>query len=150
MKPLVKSAMQTSSALSRSVRKMEVGAKKPKKIKSSESKVARKPSRSPSPEKHAGLPKEFQTTSSSAPRRLNDIAQAPPEFKRLPRGAQKATGGMKKAGSGRDKHDGVLSMAQKLMMEQEREKAIMRYREMKQKRRGEEGDGRDRREEDED
>ncbi|EGN97761.1 hypothetical protein SERLA73DRAFT_182497 [Serpula lacrymans var. lacrymans S7.3] len=70
--------------------------------------------------------KEFQSTSTSAPRRLNDIAQAPPEFKKLPRGVS-GDAGMNIKG----KSQGVLSMAQKLMMEEEREKAILRYREMK-------------------
>lgn len=96
-------------------------------------------------DKHAGRPKEFATASSSAPRRLNDIAQAPPEFKRLPRGAVQATT-RGASGTGSGKREGVLSMAQKMMMEQEREKAILRYREMKANRRGEGGgtDERDR------
>lgn len=132
MRPLVKSAMQTSSAASRNVRKTEPEAKHNK----SKNTRGKDPSSTPPPlAKHGGLPKEFQTTSSSAPRRLNDIAQAPPEFKKLPRGAShKATGGANKVRGRAEKLDGVLSMAQKLMMEEEREKAILKYREMKRKR----------------
>lgn len=64
-------------------------------------------------------PKEFVQLSSSAPRRLNDIAQGPPEIKEMARSAKYA------------KREGILSMAQKSMMEQEREKAIARYRTLK-------------------
>jgi hypothetical protein len=55
---------------------------------------------------------------------------APPELKKLPRGAAKqrsSAGGKAKAGAG------VLSMAQRAMMEIERENAIRRYREMKER-----------------
>ena len=68
--------------------------------------------------------REFQKSSSSAPKRLNDVAQAPPEFKKLPR-----------VSSAIGRRDGVPSMSQKNMMEQEREKAIARYRELKASRR---------------
>lgn len=67
--------------------------------------------------------------STSAPRRLNDIAHAPPEFKNLPRGAEDKS---KKYGVGKE---GVISMKQKMMMEEEREKAIVRYRALKERRR---------------
>ena len=68
--------------------------------------------------------------STSAPRRLNDIAHAPPEFKNLPRGAEDKS--KKKYGVGKE---GVISMKQKMMMEEEREKAIVRYRALKERRR---------------
>ena len=68
--------------------------------------------------------------STSAPRRLNDIAHAPPEFKNLPRGAEDKS--KKKYGAGKE---GVISMKQKMMMEEEREKAIVRYRALKERRR---------------
>lgn len=87
----------------------------------------------PKPPKHADRPKEFQTMSSSAPRRLNDIAQAPPEFKKPPVRSDKVSGTSRKDAPG-------LSMAQKAMMEEEREKAIIRYRQMKAKRVGDGGD----------
>lgn len=76
--------------------------------------------------------------SSAAPRRLNDVAMAPPELKKLPRGAAKrssSSGGKAKAGAAA----GVLSMAQRAMMEVERENAIRRYREMRE-RKAKEGD----------
>lgn len=155
MRPLVKSAMQTSSAQSRKVKKSEQEEKaKSKLAKSRKSKTAaeEEPGRSPSPpptpiQKHAGRPTEFQKSSSSAPRRLNDIAQAPPEFKKLPRGVKEAENIKQKGTMGRE---GVLSMKQKAMMEEEREKAIARYRALKERRRVEGGDGgeRDNREDD--
>ena len=59
---------------------------------------------------------------------------APPELKKLPRGAAKrssssSSGGKAKAGAAA----GVLSMAQRAMMEVERENAIRRYREMRER-----------------
>lgn len=145
MRPLVKSAIQSSSAQSRKVKKSEIDAKKQSKIQStSKSKHASDSEHSPSPppsarSKHDGHPKEFQKSSTSAPRRLNDIAEAPPEFKKLPRGIEN---GKAKLNLGRE---GVLSMKQKLMMEEEREKAIVRYRALKERRRleGEIGGERD-------
>ncbi|KIM36536.1 hypothetical protein M413DRAFT_288345 [Hebeloma cylindrosporum] len=134
LRPLVKSAAQSARALSRNVAREEhearLAAKKAKKEKGKPS-VSETPSKprdhSPPPpeDKFTGRVKEFQTSSSSAPKRLNDVAQAPPEFKKLPRGASSAIG----------KRDAVLSMSQKVMMEQEREKAIVRYRELKASRR---------------
>jgi hypothetical protein len=72
---------------------------------------------------------EFAELKSSYPRRLNDIAQAPPTFKRIPKARQ---GDQKNAT--KKKAEGVLSMAQRAMMEKERENAIQRYRELKEKR----------------
>ena len=62
---------------------------------------------------------------------------APPELKKLPRGAAKhsSSGGKAKAGAAA----GVLSMAQRAMMGVERENAIRQYREMKE-RKAKEGD----------
>lgn len=83
--------------------------------------------------KHDGKAKEFERVSSSAPKRLNDIVQAPPQIKQLPRKAKKlaAAGGTPK--SGVSLKDGVLSMAQKAMMEEERDRVIRLYREMKRR-----------------
>lgn len=80
---------------------------------------------------------EFATVSSSAPRRLNDIAQAPPSLSKVPRVrgnalAPSSAGGAK--GAWTSKADGVLSMAQRAMMEVERERVVMRYRELKERR----------------
>ena len=133
MRPLVKSAVQSSLAFTRNkvkaekeahaeAKKAKHGSSQTKKVQSTEETTF---DISPPPriDKHAGRPKEFQVASSSAPRRLNDIAKAPPEFKKLPRGASSTTV--------TGKADGVLSMSQKLMMDQERTMAIARYRELK-------------------
>lgn len=148
LRPLVKTAVQTSRAVARSAAKAEhdarIEAKKARQAKSKpkeEEETPKKPQPVSPPtgaDKFKDRLKEFQSVSSSAPRRLNDIAQAPPEFKKLPRGITSAIG----------KRDGVLSMAQKVMMEQEREKAIVRYRDLKARRRkngdlGDKSEGKD-------
>lgn len=92
-----------------------------KKVKQSEEEKCAKDPLAQLPPTHLDCPKEFVVVNSSAPKRLNDIAQAPPEFSQLPRGATAFS----------SKKDGVLSMAQKLLMEKERENAIARYRELK-------------------
>ncbi|KAF9476393.1 hypothetical protein BDN70DRAFT_935085 [Pholiota conissans] len=137
LRPLVKSAAQSSRAFARGVAKAEhearITAKKTKlKPKDAEQEELKPRSHDDSPlptpsDKFKDRRKEFEVASSSTPKRLNDIAQAPPEFKKLPRGASTLPG--------IGKRDGVLSMSQKVMMEQEREKAILRYRELKAKRR---------------
>jgi len=141
MQPLIKSAMQSSLAQARKVGKSELGAKFKSKSKNAVSAVVDKkdnPSPSPSPiSKHEGRPTEFQKSSTSAPRRLNDVAQAPPELKKLSRGVKEYPTGKSKATSGRED---ILSMKQKLMMREEREKAILRYRALKERRRME-GEG---------
>ena len=76
---------------------------------------------------------EFAVSSTSAPKRLNDIVQAPPELKKVPKSTKT---GVKNSAKGvgdkpRSLRDGVLSMAQKVMLEGERERAIRMYREMK-------------------
>jgi len=136
LRPLVKAAVQTSRAIERNVEKAEREARiEAQRAKKDSAKAVSKPaaekpakpqenSSPPRVNKFSDRPKEFAAASSAAPKRLNDIAQAPPEFKKLPRGAGSALG----------KREGVLSMAQKVMMEQEREKAIIRYRELKAKR----------------
>ncbi|KAF9499505.1 hypothetical protein BDN71DRAFT_1441615 [Pleurotus eryngii] len=133
MRPLVKTAMQSSNATLRKARK-ELPSKKKCKNKTStdpESDQDEPHAPAPSSQKHDrnDPPKEFATLSSSAPRRLNDIAQAPPELKAFPRAAAMRA---KNGDSKRPKMaDNILSMAQKAMMEEEREKAIKRYRELK-------------------
>ncbi|RPD57212.1 hypothetical protein L226DRAFT_536630 [Lentinus tigrinus ALCF2SS1-7] len=81
-------------------------------------------------------PREFEKVSTSAPKRLNDIVQAPPDIKKLPRKAKKlaAQGGAALKGDGAKSvtlSEGVRSMAQKAMLEEERERVIRLYREMK-------------------
>jgi hypothetical protein len=129
MMPLVRSAMKTSSTLSRKARKAELEANAQANKKLSRSKPP-ETSKEPGSEKHEGHPKEFSRTISSAPRRLNDVVSAPPVLKALPRGV---SDGKQKSSAG--KRDGILSMAQKVMMETEREKAILHYREMKERKR---------------
>ena len=65
---------------------------------------------------------------------------APPELKKLPRGAARQRGG--DGGVKARAKAGVLSMAQRVMMEAERENAIRRYREMRE-RKVKEGEGHD-------
>lgn len=73
---------------------------------------------------------EFAKASTSVPKRVNDIVQAPPQIKHLPRKAKEIV-----AASGKGKKsDAVVSMAQKAMLETEREKVIQRYRELKEHR----------------
>lgn len=131
LRPLVKTAVQTSLAVSRNAAKAEREARLEKKAKGKvlpvEEEVKKPWVESPPPQedKFVGRRKEFQSSSSSAPRRLNDIAQAPPELKKLSRRVTTSIG----------KRDGVLSMSQRVMMEAEREKAIIRYRQLKANRR---------------
>ncbi|KAF8802187.1 hypothetical protein BYT27DRAFT_7113461 [Phlegmacium glaucopus] len=132
LRPLVKSAVQASLAVTRNRAKAEkeahAEAKKAKPANGKTKKVhfseetMHDSSPPPRIDKHAGRPKEFQLASSSVPRRLNDIAKAPPEIKKFSRGASSTITG---------RADGVLSMSQKLMMDQERIRAIARYRELR-------------------
>ncbi|ODN77050.1 hypothetical protein L202_05590 [Cryptococcus amylolentus CBS 6039] len=73
--------------------------------------------------------KEFKAaTSTSAPRRLNDIAQAPPSLPQLKRAGEKS-GVYGAVSSGKM----PLNAGQKRIMEEERERVINLYREMKAK-----------------
>lgn len=88
--------------------------------------------------KNKKLLQEFlPATSSSAPKRLNDIAMAPPTLT-LPRFATKAiktnakaaeAGGTAGAAAARM----GLSLAQQRILEEERERVILRYRELKER-----------------
>ena len=137
MMPLIRTAMQQSSSQVRRARKHEIGegVTKSAQGKTAINHVSRTNVSNPSPAsthisqlQSRDKPKEFCIASTSAPRRLNDIAQEPPQFSKLPRGAK----------TGKDPSQtnmtGVLSMAQKVMMEEEREKVIKRYRELKARR----------------
>lgn len=136
MRPLVRSAMLASAATERKERKKAVATtsatttthgNKPKAH--AEDPPSTKTAYSRNGDDDDNRPKEFATMSSAAPRRLNDIAMAPPELKKLPRGAAKRSPGGKATAAG----VGVLSMAQRAMMEVERKNAIRRYREMKER-----------------
>ena len=75
---------------------------------------------------------EFDTLSSRKPKRLNDIVDAPPDMLALLK-KNKVLQKTAKGGEVFGKKD-VVPPEQKRMMELEREKAIRRYREMKEKR----------------
>jgi hypothetical protein len=128
MRPLVRSAVRASAATERKERKSAATAdgttREPKPRKPEEGTAT--PSTAA---RHHDRPKEFATISSARPRRLNDIATAPPVLKKLPRGASSNLAGKHSA---RTTAGGVLSMAQRVMMETERENAIQRYREMRE------------------
>ncbi|KAF6759157.1 hypothetical protein DFP72DRAFT_793758, partial [Ephemerocybe angulata] len=101
-----------------------------KKSKKSTSAAATTPT--PAASKHDGRPKDFVAASTSAPKRLNDIAMAPPELKRLSaKGGASTSFKLGKVTEAASAKSDVVSMAQKALMEQERENAIRRYREMK-------------------
>ncbi|EMD38313.1 hypothetical protein CERSUDRAFT_64575 [Gelatoporia subvermispora B] len=147
MRSSVRVAMKASSTIARKARKEEVLQKsgQPGNSKIAKGDPAARTKRKTSPETEGGgtlstvaerknatredRPKEFQSLSTSTPKRLNDIAQAPPELKKLPRGATKDKA--KQSGEAKTLQQGVLSMAQKLMLEEERERAVRLYREMK-------------------
>jgi len=142
MRPLVKSAVQSSSAHMRKLAKdtsNKVDERSRKTSNSSGPTASVGKTREPKPkadpaqdrvEDRKGPSTEFEKTSTSAPRRVNDIVQAPPHIKHFPRNAKKIVA---TAGKGR-KSDAVISMAQKAMMEAERENVIQRYRELKERR----------------
>ncbi|KAL4080863.1 hypothetical protein J3A83DRAFT_4056239, partial [Scleroderma citrinum] len=137
MMPLIKTALRQSSTQQRKVRKQEakqvIGERNAaqdnlklysnssQKVLSSQPVTVRCEEIDDSQEKG----REFLKASTATPRRLNDIAQAPPEITKFPRGRQQPR---------KDKSSGVLTMAQKVMMEEEREKAIKHYRELKARR----------------
>ncbi|KAI9456282.1 hypothetical protein BJY52DRAFT_1277242 [Lactarius psammicola] len=138
MRPLVQSAMRASAATERKEKRAAATATavnetlRESKACSSIDKSEAEGTTATGSDKHRDRPKEFATISSARPRHLNDIATAPPELKRLPRGASNL--GAKYSAPSRTKAaGGVLSMAQRAMMETERENAIRRYREMKER-----------------
>ncbi|KAJ6516630.1 hypothetical protein C8R47DRAFT_1032119 [Mycena vitilis] len=149
MRPLVRSAVQSSLATLRAHKKPAADSSTPASASTSTAKSAPQtkstaanpkskskstnddPDDAPAPvDKHASRPKEFARTSSAAPRRLNDIALAPPT---LSLGRKPAANTPAKVG----KHtkSSVLSPAQQLQMAAAREAAVARYREMKAARR---------------
>ena len=144
MRGEVRVAIKASSALSRKVKREEAESFKASKGKqkavlSQKSDVPSssllKPINTPKPSPASKeKPGDFERLSTSAPRRLNDIVQAPPELKKLPRGAKQQPKLSEAAVGGEGTatlRQGALSMAQKAMLEEERLKAIKLYREMK-------------------
>ncbi|KAJ7107775.1 hypothetical protein C8R44DRAFT_714472 [Mycena epipterygia] len=146
MRPLVRSAVQSSLATGRAERKKTsepakgapkstaAGAEPPNPKSNGKSKSTQKtPAAEPEPEdKHASRPKEFARTSSAAPRRLNDIAMAPPDLSAM---ARRASGAAARTPGAVTSKAGVLSPAQQLQMSAARDAAIARYRELKAARR---------------
>lgn len=76
---------------------------------------------------HDRPPRKTEFDQKARTTRLNDIVQAPPNLTKLPRGATAKGGGV-----GSVKTNGIVSMAQKQRMEEERERAIQKYRELKE------------------
>ncbi|KAF7365771.1 hypothetical protein MVEN_00451100 [Mycena venus] len=154
MRPLVRSAVQSSLATVRAVRKNgalasastsapSASSKDPKSTappsnSNSKSKPTPVPPAPTPVDKHASRPKEFARTSTAAPRRLNDIAQAPPELSAL---ARKASATTQKSKSSSTKAASVLSPAQALQMAAAREAAVAHYRELKAAKRRAAGGG---------
>jgi hypothetical protein len=129
MRPLVRAATQTARATIRSAARKEDAEQKSRKSKGRATLDAAEDGAPTDKRKDVEREKEFQTVRSSAPRRLNDIVQAPPDLSKLPRLEKRVDkGAIGKAGR---TPDGVLSMAQRVMLEKEREIAIQKYRQMK-------------------
>ena len=141
MRPLVRSAMRASAATERAERKAiaaDAASAKSHRPTSTTTRKTKSRSRHENVDaipiqainKQSDRPKEFAITSSAGPRRLNDVAMAPPELKRLsqPRGVARSG---EKPRVMESKAGGVPSMAQRAMLEAEWENAIRRYREMK-------------------
>ncbi|OCH93369.1 hypothetical protein OBBRIDRAFT_316245 [Obba rivulosa] len=144
MRSSVRVAIKSSSAIARRARKEEESKKSGQSKVASNAAAARSKRSTKSPEAEEEVitksakgkdiarqdrATDFQSLSTSVPRRLNDIVQAPPELKKLPRGATKDKA--QKHGEGKTLKQGILSMAQKAMLEEERERAVRLYREMK-------------------
>ncbi|KAJ6483153.1 hypothetical protein C8R45DRAFT_871032 [Mycena sanguinolenta] len=149
MRPLVRSAVQSSLATVRAAHKSSKStapsasdrksATDAQPAPKSKSKPAADDAPAPVPkDKHASRPKEFARTSTATPRRLNDIAQAPPEL-----GSFTRKSAAKTQGKANGKEKSVLSPAQQLQMAAAREDAVRRYREMKAARREGTGQGAD-------
>jgi len=150
MRPEVRSAMKASSSRAKKVRKEEEAARAEKVTSSKKDAPSKRDAgdENPAPESAKKIsakgkeravaenddqPKDFQRLSTSAPRRLNDIVQAPPELKKPPRGVAKIAAAKDESGKVDPKSlkEGVMSMAQKAMMEEERLRVVKLYREMK-------------------
>ncbi|KAJ7616667.1 hypothetical protein FB45DRAFT_801440 [Roridomyces roridus] len=144
MRPLVRDAVQSSRATQRAAKKdkSSTSSNKPSIPSSEPTPTSKKPAKPPSSstppvDKHAHRPKEFLNTSTSAPRRLNDIAMAPPDLSNS--GFARKASSAKNGSGKKTKADALLSPAQALQMAKAREEAVARYRELKEKRRREAG-----------
>lgn len=130
MRGQVVEAMQASRSVTRKANKEVKEAKKARiaaaqgKAKTKESEEDHAPDAlTETAPKRASQTAEMDFPKADQRRRLNDIVQAPPTFTKLPRGVKSTTTEAAKTG--------VVSLAQKHMMELERERAVKRYRELK-------------------
>ncbi|KAJ6616336.1 hypothetical protein B0H10DRAFT_1799678 [Mycena sp. CBHHK59/15] len=150
MRPLVRSAVQSSLATTRAAARKPTAAATtkstpdPTKSKSTSKSAAKSNVKltapEPPPDKHATRPKEFAHTSSAAPRRLNDIALAPPDLSApTRRAASNSTSSKTSAGGtpGASTKASILSPAQRLHMAAARDAAVAHYRALKAARRAE-------------
>ena len=162
MRPLVRSAMTCAKSVSKRKQKEATQAKEERKegtsrmqatSSSSSSRLDQSKGRTTAdtadlrstPKTKSEKPTEFPQISSSAPKRLNDVAQAPPELKvsRLKSkidainlandsdGSAEPEATAQKRKSRNSKLD-VLTPAQRRLMELERERAVKRYRMLKE------------------
>ena len=162
MRPLVRSAMTSAKSMSKRKRKETTQAEEELKkgtsrvqatSSSSSSRLDRDKGKTtadaadlrPMPKIKEEKPTEFARISSSAPKRLNDVAQAPPELKvsRLKSkidaislandsdGSAEPEATAQKRKPRNSKLD-VLTPAQRRLMELERERAVKRYRMLKE------------------
>jgi len=116
MRVSIAEAMHASRNAAKRTRKAEVEATNPPAVNTSASK---------SPSRKTEFERRPSTT------RLNDVAQAPPNLTRVPRGASRSK---EQTGVMGGKVDGVISMAQRQLMEEDRATAIKRYRQLKEAR----------------
>lgn len=134
MRPLVRTAMSSTVSVSKQKRKASERDEQPNTpAKPNETKSPRHPeSKSQAKESNStelvAVQKDFDRLVTSAPKRLNDIVLAPPQLSIGSRLKLKPKDSTKSSG---DKSDNVVSVAQKRMMDLEREKAIARYRALK-------------------
>lgn len=145
MRPIIRSAIQASKATVRQSFKAEMKARQratrkalnqdssgsaaltsPSNVDEGKSKPKDSASSAAEATQAVASAKEFAKASTSIPRRLNDVVQAPPSLTTLRLSARKLQQGI-----GASNRDDVLSMAQRSLMEREREKAIQRYRQLK-------------------
>ena len=126
----VAEAMQSSRNTAKRARKLDQAAKAAKTEASKPKPAISKPAPPKETSPAAPAPARKTEFDKRALTRLNDIVQAPPNLTKLPRGVaakRKAQGGHVPS-----QREGVISMAQKQRMEEERENAIKRYRELKE------------------
>ena len=145
MRPIIRSAIQASKATVRQSFKAEMKARQratrkalnqdssgsaaltsPSNVDEGKSKPKDSASSAAEATQAVASAKEFAKASTSIPRRLNDVVQAPPSLSTLRLSTRKLQQGV-----GASNRGDVLSIAQRSLMEREREKAIQRYRQLK-------------------